>query len=529
MGIYLNPGNELFAQISKNKIYVDKSGMIPALIEVFERWNQYVCVSRPRRFGKTVIGNMLCAYFSKGCNSKELFKNSIGSKNPIFEKYLNKVNVIKIDLNSEYQNIEDKENFISIICKRINKELANEFPECKIDIADDLPYNLIYIYTQTKEKFVIIIDEYDILVREVVSGNISDELFNKYLAFLNGLFKNTTLQPAITLAYLTGILPIIREKIQSKLNNFTEYTMLGSNGLAPYIGFTAEETKAICDKNNFNYEECKRWYDGYKLENVGLYNPRSVLESIRNNKIQSYWGQTSTYEVISDYIGMNFDGTKDEVIKMISGDYIDVNVTSYKNTMTGFKTRDDVFTYLIHLGYLAYNSKKEQCYIPNREVQGEWINALKICADYSTTNKIIEASKQLLEETFNGNEDAVAKSLDESHIHVTSNRSYNNEDALHCAIYLSYIYALNKYNAYREVPAGKGIADMTYVPVLPNLPALIFELKHNGIAETALNQIKEKKYYDSLSNYSGNLIFIGINYDEKTKTHSCKIERFIKE
>ena len=162
MGIYLNPGNELFAQISKNKIYVDKSGMIPALIEVFERWNQYVCVSRPRRFGKTVIGNMLCAYFSKGCNSKELFKNSIGSKNPIFEKYLNKVNVIKIDLNSEYQNIEDKENFISIICKRINKELANEFPECKIDIADDLPYNLIYIYTQPKEKFVIIIDEYDI-------------------------------------------------------------------------------------------------------------------------------------------------------------------------------------------------------------------------------------------------------------------------------------------------------------------------------------------------------------------------------
>ena len=503
--------------------------MIPALIEVFERWNQYVCVSRPRCFGKTVIGNMLCAYFSKGCNSKELFKNSIGSKDPVFEKYLNKVNVIKIDLNAEYQNIEDKENFISIICKRINKELANEFPECKIDIADDLPYNLIYIYTQTKEKFAIIIDEYDILVREVVSGNISDELFNKYLAFLNGLFKNTTLQPAITLAYLTGILPIIRDKIQSKLNNFTEYTMLGSNGLAPYIGFTVEETKAICNKNNFNYEECKRWYDGYKLENVELYNPLSVLESIRNKKIQSYWGQTSTYEVISDYIGMNFDGTKDEVIKMISGDYIDVNVTSYKNTMTGFKTRDDVFTYLIHLGYLAYNSKKEQCYIPNREVQGEWINALKICADYSTTNKIIEASKQLLEETFNGNEDAVAKSLDESHIHVTSNRSYNNEDALHCAIYLSYIYALNKYNAYREIPAEKGIADMTYVPVLPDLPALIFELKHNGIAETALNQIKEKKYYDSLSNYSGNLIFIGINYDEKTKTHTCKKERFIKE
>lgn len=529
MGIYLNPGNELFSQISKNKIYVDKSGMIPALIEVFEQWNQYVCVSRPRRFGKTVIGNMLCAYFSKGCDSKELFKDSIGSKNPIFEKYLNKVNVIKIDLNAEYQNTEDKENFISILSQKINTELLSTFSSAKIDIKNSLADNITQVYESTKQTFVIIIDEYDILVREVASGNISDSLFGKYLAFLNGMFKNSTLQPAITLAYLTGILPIAREKIQSKLNNFTEYTMLKSKGLAPYIGFTADETKTICEQNAFDYEECKRWYDGYKLQDVELYNPRSVVEAIRNEEIGSYWGQTSTYEVISDYIGMNFDGTKDEVIKMISGDYIDVNVTSYKNTLTGFKTRDDVFTYLIHLGYLAYDSKKEQCYIPNREVQGEWINALKICADYSATNKIIEASKQLLEDTINGNEKAVAKSLDESHIHVTSNRSYNNEDALHCAIYLSYIYALNKYNAYREIPAGKGIADMTYVPVLPELPALIFELKHNGIADTALNQIKEKKYYDSLSNYSGNLIFIGINYDEKTKTHTCKIERFLKE
>ena len=471
---------------------------------------------------------MLCAYFSKDCDSKELFRDSIGSKNPIFEKYLNKVNVIKIDLNAEYQNISDKENFLSIICKRINKELFEEFPECKIDIEEDLSYNLIYIFNKTKEKFVIIIDEYDILVREAVSGNISDSLFNKYLAFLNGLFKNSTLQPAITLAYLTGILPIVREKIQSKLNNFTEYTMLDSNGLSSFIGFTADETKALCLQNNFDYEECRRWYDGYKLEDVELYNPRSVIDSIRNKKIKSYWGQTSTYEVISDYIGMNFDGTKDAVIKMISGSKADVDVGSYKNTMTDFKTRHDVFTYLIHLGYLSYDSVEEECYIPNREVREEWIRAVRASADYSTTNKIIEASKELLQATIDGDEEAVAKSLDESHIHVTSNRSYNNEDALRCAIYLSYIYALNKYNVYRETPAGKGIADMTYVPVFPNLPAFIFELKHNKISESALKQIREKKYFSSLSNYSGNLIFVGINYDEKTKTHTCKIEEFVK-
>jgi hypothetical protein len=528
MGIYLNPGNENFAYFSKNEIYVDKSGIIPVLIDVFEHWNKYVCVSRPRRFGKTVIGNMLTAYFSKGCDSKELFANSIGSKNPIFEKYLNKVNVIKIDLNSEYQNENDTENLINIISKKINEEIKDQFNLSDLNVNDSLANCILKVYSKYNEKFVIIIDEYDVLVREIASGKISQSLFDKYLSFLNGLFKSSTVQPAITLAYLTGILPIVREKIQSKLNNFTEYTMLKSKGLAPFIGFTADETWAICEQNSFDYEECKRWYDGYRLQDIELYNPRSVVEAIRNEEIGSYWGQTSTYEVISDYIGMNFTGTKDDVIKMISGEQTDVNVTSYKNTMTDFKTKDDVFTYLIHLGYLAYDSKNKQCYIPNREVQGEWINALKISADYSTTSKIIEASKQLLEDTINGDEEAVAKSLDESHIHVTSNRSYNNEDALHCAIYLSYIYALNKYNVYWEISAGKGVADMTYVPVFPDLPALIFELKHNGIAETALNQIKEKKYFDTLSNYSGNLLFVGINYDEKTKKHTCKIERFEK-
>lgn len=472
----------------------------------------------------------LARIFQKDATQKKLFEGSIASKNPVFEKYLNKVNVIKLDLNAEYQNISDSENLIRVITKRVNKELVNEFPDCNLDVDDDLSYNIASIYNKTKEKFVIIIDEYDILVRETVSGNISDALFQKYLRFLNGLFKNSTLQPAILLAYLTGILPIVREKIQSKLNNFTEYTMLSSNALAPFIGFTADETKQICAEHGFDFEECRRWYDGYKLDGVELYNPRSVVESVRNKKTGSYWGQTSTYEVISDYIGMNFDGTKDAVIRMISGGRTSVDVGAYKNTMTDFKCADDVFTYLIHLGYLSYDSDEHKCHIPNKEVQKEWILALSVSKDYAATSKIIKDSEELLSETINGNEDAVAKSLDESHIHVTSNRSYNNEDTLQSAIYLSYIYALNKYTCIKEMTTGKGFADVVYIPIpdAKNFPALVIELKRNKCAESAINQIKEKKYFDSLSAYSGDLLFVGISYDEETKIHSCKIERFVK-
>ena len=528
MGIYLNPGNESFQKITQHYIYVDKSGIIPELMKIAQYDNQFICVSRPRRFGKTVIGNMLSAFFSKGCDSRNLFNNHEVSKSPYFEKYLNSQNVIKIDLNGEFNSSEDSENLFSILIKRINKELLEAFPQCNLDENETLPYNISSIYNKTGEKFVIIIDEYDVLVREAVTGGVSDKLFDKYLKFLSSIFKNEQIQPAITLAYLTGILPIAKQKIQSKLNNFEENTMISPNVLAPYIGFTSQEVETLCNKNNVDYQECRRWYDGYKLNGFEMYNPKSVIQSILKKEFVSYWGQTSTYEVVADYIGMNFDGTKDRVIKMISGSKADVNISTYKNTMSDFRTCDDVFTYLIHLGYLAYEPENQKCYIPNKEVRDEWISAISVSQEYEQTDKIIKSSKALLYETINGNEKAVAASLDISHIHVTSNRSYNNEDSLQSAIYLSYIYALNKYTCIREMTTGKGFADVVYIPFVKDMPAMIIELKRNKTPETALNQIKEKQYFASLSAYSGNLLFVAINYNEQTKLHTCKIEKFTK-
>ena len=525
MGIYLNPGNINFSETVKADIYVDKTMMIDVANGFIDKGQKYICMSRPRRFGKTIAGNMLAAYYSKGCDSDDLFSRFKIADADGYRDKLNKYNVIQIDMNSEYQTREDKSTFL----KRMTEDIREEFVECFTGVKyrddDSLAQCILKTYGKTGETFIVLIDEYDVLVREQVEG----KLFDEYLSFLNGLFKSNTLRPAISLAYLTGILPIVRDKIQSKLNNFEEYTIIDAEEFAEFIGFTREETELLCKEYDISFEECRRWYDGYHQHGYEIYNPESVVKSVRKKIFGSYWGQTSSYEVISDRIRQNFEGTKDAVIRMLSGENVDVNVTSYLNTMTAFHSKNDLLTYLIHVGYLAYDLETRTCRIPNKEVRQEWHNAIETEEEYAVTSRIIQSSKELLSETVKGNGDAVAKALDVSHIHVTSNRSYNNEDALQSAIYLAYIYALNNYTVIREMTSGKGFADVVFIPVKPEDPAMVIELKKDGSAESAINQIKEKQYFDSLSHYHGKLLFVGINYNEKNKTHTCRIETFDKE
>lgn len=524
MGIYLNPGNVNFKEIVSADIYVDKTMMIDVTNRFIDKGKKYVCFSRPRRFGKTFAGNMLCAYYSKGCDSSELFAGFKISKTTGFAAKMNRYNVIKIDMNSEYQNTLDKDKLMKRLNREIVREIADAFPNVRLEEDDSLAQSILRVYSATGDTFVILMDEYDVLVREQVNPN----LFAEYLSFMNGLFKSDTLRPAISLAYLTGILPVVRDKVQSKLNNFEEYTILDAEDLAEFVGFTGEEVESLCNANGIDFDECRLWYDGYRQHGFEIYNPESVVKSLRKKVFGSYWGQTSTYEAITDRIRQNFAGTKEAVIRMLAGEEVDVNVTRFMNTMTSFHTKDDLFTYLIHLGYLAYNFEEGTCRIPNKEVRQEWFNAIETEDEYAVTTQIIQSSKELLSETWVGNGEAVAKALDISHIHVTSNRSYNNEDALQSAIYLAYIYALNRYSVIREMTTGKGFADVVFVPYKESDPAMIIELKRNGCAESALQQIREKKYFDSLSHYQGRILFVGINYDEKNKTHSCLIEKFEK-
>lgn len=524
MGIYLNPGNENYRESLYGRIFVDKSMMIDTVNRFMEQGNKYICVSHPRRFGKTIAQNMLCAYYSRGCDSREMFSQLKISGVDGYEKNLNHFNVIQIDMNGECQMALDKNRTLAILTKAVKEEFCEAYPDIPFEEEDSIARCILKVFKKTGETFIILIDEYDVLVRERVSENF----FNEYLGFLNGLFKNNTLRPAISLAYLTGILPVVRDRVQSKLNNFEEYTILDAREFAGEVGFTADEVQTLCEKWNVDYEECQRWYDGYRQHGLEIYNPESVVKSVSSGLFDDYWGKTSTYAVISDRIKANFRGMRDDVIRMLAGESVEVRPGRFMNTMTDFRSKDDAFTYLIHTGYLAYDLEEGTCRIPNKEIRQEWFYAIEDNDEYEITDGIVRSSRELLRQTQNGNEEAVAKALDISHINVTSNRSYNNEDALQSAIYLAYIYALNEYTVVKEMTAGKGFADVVFIPFKENIPAMIIELKRNKSTETALTQIREKRYFDSLSHYQGDLLFVGINYDEETKVHSCRIERFAK-
>ncbi len=438
MGTYLNPDNQNFLEIVNTGRYVDKTMLISqSNKQLGDPTFKFICVSRPRRFGKTIAGNMLSAYYSKGADSRKLFEPYKISSDASFEKHLNKYNVLKLDLNAMYSkwlSIEPgakrPETVIGYFTKLVCEEFRKEFSGVDFGDEEVIAEYIQKVYAQKKETFVIILDEYDIFIRE---RDLEGQL-KVYLGFLNSLFKNAELVPAISLAYITGILPVMKDKIQSKLNTFRQYTMLEPSAFAEFVGFLPEEVNAVCQKYGCSFEQCKNWYDGYRLKQFEVYNPESVMIAALTNEFKSYWSGTSTYDVIKEKLQMNFDGTREDVIAMISGASIDISIGKYDNTITGINSKDNVFTFLIHLGYLAYNEEEQTCYIPNREIHDEWIKAISDISDYSQTNKIIADSKKLLEETLAGNEGLVAEHLDQSHVHVSSNRSYNNEYSLQSAI-----------------------------------------------------------------------------------------------
>ena len=443
-----------------------------------------------------------------------------------WDKYLNKFNVVRIDCNefSAFVNKTGEFSFINQMTKNVRNEFIELFPD--IDFSDKLRICdcICAVYAKTGDKFVIIFDEYDLGVR---LGQ-KPELHKEYLDLLLSLFKNDSVAPAIALAYMTGILPIVKDKFESKLNNFSNITILNPGRYAEYTGFTKEEVQELCDEFGVNYEDCRRWYDGYKVGNIHIYNPNAIVEAVSSKVFQSYWSATGSYEAVSMYIDLNMSGIKDDIISMVSGHKVYVNTTRFRNSLDSLNTKDDVFTYLIHLGYLGYDADEEQCFIPNMEVRNEWINAMSDIEDFKPIVAFVDNSRKLLDATINMNAEMVAYSIKEIHKLVCSNLSFNNEQAYQSAIILAYFYANSKYTIIPELPTGKGFADVVLVPYVPNLPAIIIELKKDASTETALSQIKNKEYSTHLAHYHGNLLFVGINYDSD-KEHECVIERFLKE
>lgn len=524
MGIYVNPSNEAFKRTLRSKIYVDKSMLIDFTNSVLNTRQGYVCITRPRRFGKSMAAEMLAAYYSCGCESKELFSNLKIAKSPSFESELNKNCVIALDVQKLRANaIALKQDKLLYIQKCVVDELRIVYPACVKDDDFYLPQVLLNIYAKTGTQFIVITDEWDCFFRE---DKNDIELINNYLNFLRAMYKGTESDLFIKLAYMTGILPIKQYNVQSAMNNFEEYTMLRPFPLTEFVGFTEKEVKAICEKYNLDFDETKRWYDGYEYDDVGaIYNPNSVVKAANRHSFGSYWVQTGTYESIKEAINYNFKGLRDEVISLISGNRIRIDTIGFENDMTSLKNNDDVFTLLVHLGYLAYDFRNKSVYVPNKEIAEEFAIAIRDSYKNSNISEVLERSKTLIEKTIKGNAEKVAETLEIAHEDETSVLSYNNEESLACAINIAYYYARSDYIMVREFPTGKGFADLTLIPSkFCDKPAMIIELKKDKDPETGIKQIKEKRYYGKLKNYLDNIVLVSINYDAETKKHSCVIE-----
>lgn len=378
MGIYLNPDNEGFLTAVRSRIYVDKTELISDMNEILDTENKFVCVSRPRRFGKSMAAKMLVAYYSSGCDSYQLFQGYKITEDTSFKQHLNQYDVLRLDMQlirSTAINEGCQNQILSYLQRNVLEEIQQAYGPFLTGGEKSLASVLQKLKVKAGKKFVIVIDEWDCLFREEKEN---EQLQKEYILFLRSLFKGAAAEECIHLAYITGILPIKKYGTESALNNFDEYTMINPKGLTKYVGFTEEEVEALCRKYHMDFAEAKHWYDGYFFQRrIHIYNPRSIVQAMMNGEFENYWTQTETYEGVKSYIDLNFDGLKDAVIFMVGGGRCEIDTGAFQNDMTSFRSRDDVFTLLVHLGYLAYDKYCKEVYIPNEEIKEEFIRAVK--------------------------------------------------------------------------------------------------------------------------------------------------------
>src|SRR5574344_1661545 len=498
---YINQNNEGYIE-GIAKFYIDKTNLIAFTNDNISTDGKLMCVSRPRRFGKSLAAKMLNAYYSKGCSSKEIFdKFKIADdpdKTKHYEQYLNKYDVIYLDIQKIY----------GVYC-------------------DIKPEGITFV------RFIqnVVINDLAIIFRDLKDDN---KLQTEYINLLRGLFKGDVADRCIALAYMTGILPIKRCESQSGLNNFNKYTMLSPGALAEFVGFTDTEVDAICAKYNFEREEVRRWYDGYTLKAQHIYNPKAISELVDSDgDFKNYWSDTGSLSAVLPYISMNFEGLRESIVNLIEGQELGLDNNTFANDLVSFKRKEDVIVYLIHLGYLAFKYETRTVYIPNEEIRQE-LNKLVIETGWSEFAELIKSSQKLLSELFSNNEEYVANFIEERHSKLTSLFDYNCENALSYVVQNALFAAeyTDYFGVEKEPQTGKGRADLVYLPRYYNVterPVIIVELKWNKSAANAVNQIIDKEYYEKYKSKGTYVLMVGINYDMTTKKHSCKIQRFYDE
>ncbi len=522
MGIYINKGNEGFRQI-RNSEYVDKSGLIAVVNKTLFTQQKLSCVTRCRRFGKSMAAMMLAAYYDHSCDSRSLFADLQIAGDPTFEQHLNKYPVIYVDMTTFTSNCKD-EDIVDKFQEEIIKDVSAAYSQVKYQEGDHLMVYLQRIVAATGDRFFMIIDEWDAVCR--VFEDKPEAMYN-YLELLRRMFKDISAVDVFAGVYMTGILPIKKYNTQSALNNFQEYSMVEPGNMGHYFGFTKDEVMMLAEKHGVDFDELEKWYDGYQIgDEPSMFNPNSVMQAVSRGRCRSFWAGTASFTNVAGYIQRDFEGLKDDVLEMLAGGRVSVDPTGFQNDLSDIRSRDDVLTVLIHLGYLSYNWRKDECYIPNREVAGEMVNAVKNTA-WTVVARALQQSERLLKATLQGDAETVARLVEAAHDSEASIYKYNDENTLSCIISIAYYYAHGDYIFHRELPTGKGYADLVLIPRKNvDKPAIVIELKSNETASKAIAQIKNRHYADKVGEYTGNILLVAISYDRDTKEHTCQIERF---
>lgn len=518
MAIYLNTDKSLenYKALCSDKYFIDKSEIISLINEKIGTTSRYICITRPRRFGKSSIAYMLGAYYTKNEDSRIVFDSLSVSRCESYDKHLNKYNVINISFADVDNNCRNCSEYIERITKIILDDLCEVFPEIKIKEE----YAIWEILSELNEKFIFIFDEWDYIFNK----NLFKEDQDKFLEFLMKLLKD---KPYVLLTYMTGVLPIKKYSSGSALNMFDEYTMLQDPVYGEFFGFTEDEVEDICSRQKkISFGELSSWYNGYiNEEGERIYNPRSVVNALQNGKCISYWTNTGAMDEVTQYLKYNTLEIRDEVIEMVSGEEIDVFIDEEFRAGQGEpKTREEIYSAMIILGFLSYHDGYLK--IPNIELMIEFEKALRD-KSFGYTAEIIKDSRKMLKATLNQDNDAVVNILHNIHNSEVVILQYNDENSLSCVITLAYLSARDTYRVEHEEKTGKGYADFMFHPRRKGDIPFIVELKKDQSVGTAISQIKDKEYVQKFKNEYKEILAVAICYDSKEKIHECKIEKII--
>ena len=517
MNCFLNNVKENdFLYITKNKYFVDKTELIEKFNKIMdEHENRYVCITRPRRFGKSINAFMLASYYSKNLDTKNIFDNLKIAKCDSYEKHLNKHNVIFISFNAKNENFTNYADYKAYF----RNGLINDLKTISPDIDENKPIGKIFedVYSKTNEGFIFIIDEWDYIFNK---GMCKDDEKENFLAFLENLLKDKSY---VEFAYMTGILPVAKYFSTSFCNMFDEYKILNDKTYDHYFGFTQSEVETLCAKQDkVSLEELQDWYNGYYThDDVPLYNPRSVVFSLSRGYCDSYWTNTGKMDEIIECIKNNVGAVKDDILKMIEGNSVGILLSDFSTEKMDFVTREQILSAMVVLGLLSYHN--DQLTIPNRELRIKFADSLKNKV-FNKIADIVQKSNEMLFATLNKDTKTMERLLREAHSNYTSILKYNNENSLSCVITLIYLTALKKYDIIREHPAGEGYADFVFKPYKRSDPAFIIELKVDDTPDSAIRQIKDTNYMQTLDGYTGRKLAVGISYNKKDKKHFVKIE-----